>query len=319
MPDRAASIDAFLQGTGWAAAKRMPLAGDLSSRHYTRLLQGNASAILMDAETTMVPFLNMTLWLADHGFAVPGIIDEQASDGLILLEDLGDLSVTKHLENAGKSDEIDPLCVDLLLALRAATPVPDLPAPDASTLVEWTRLADQHYPGISTIDLAPFREVLHACLADGLQTPRTLSLRDFHADNLMWLPDRTGLTRLGLLDYQDAFLTHPCYDLVSYLTDARTQIAPSRRAEVLTHYLNRSGDQPDAFRTAFAAFSAQRNLRILGIFTKSAAMGKAHHLSKLPRVHGYFLEALQHNVFREVREQTIAALPDPTAVQKACV
>lgn len=315
MPDRAASIDALLQSAGWNKAKRIPLAGDLSSRRYTRLVQGDKTAILMDAGANMTPFLTMTRWLADHGFSVPEVFSERAGQGLILLEDLGDISLTKHLESAAVS-EIDPLCVDLLLELRA-TPAPDLPAPDAETLVEWTHLADEHYPGAVTTDLAPFREILYACLTEALKAPLTLSLRDFHADNLMWLANRSDTARLGLLDYQDAFLTNPCYDLVSYLTDARTEVAPSRRADVLTQYLSRSGDESAAFRMAFAAFSAQRNLRILGIFTKSAAMGKAHHLSKLPRVYGYFTEALHHTVFDKVREQTLAALPDPTSVLKA--
>jgi len=316
MRDRAAEIDAFLHSAGWSMAERVPLAGDLSSRKYLRLFKGSETAILMDADTPMTSFRNLTRFLATQGFSVPNIVAEHAEDGLILLEDFGDISLTKHLENGADHAEIDALSVDLLLALRA-TSAPQLASPDASTLVEWTRLADQHYPGTEAEGLAAFREVLHACLSEALQSPMTLSLRDFHADNLMWLSERSGTARLGLLDYQDAFLTHPCYDLMSYLTDARTEVMPQRREKTLSLYIARSGDDADTFRKAFAAFSAQRNLRILGIFAKSASIGKGHHLPKLPRVYRYLAEALEHDVFKDVRDETIAALPDPELVQKA--
>ena len=120
-----------------------------------------------------------------------------------------------------------------------------------------------------------------------------------------------------MLDYQDAFLTHPAYDLVSYLTDARVDIDPERRKKVVAAYLEKSNDDRGAFRTAFAALSAQRNLRILGIFAQGAAHGKPHHLSKLPRVHRYFADALEHPAFQRVREKTLAALPSPAVAIEA--
>lgn len=165
--------------------------------------------------------------------------------------------------------------------------------------------------------LAGFREVLLKLLEDALSGGPTVSLRDFHADNLMWLPDRKGIQRFGLLDYQDAFLTHPAYDLVSFLTDARFDVPKALREATIQTYLDRSGDPAEPFHRAFAAMSAQRNLRILGIFAHGAASGRGHHLDKLPRVHGYFAEALEHPAFDAVRMETLAALPDPNDVIKA--
>lgn len=313
MSERRAAVDAFLSQAGWHSAARQSLAGDLSTRRYERLFKDGASAILMDAEDSMAPFLRMTAWLRDAGVSAPEVLAEDAVNGLILLEDFGDTSINTHIAEKGDATVIDNLCIDLLLALRAQAP-PPLADPDAETLVEWTRLADAFYPGIRTTELDPFRLVLLQALRNILNTPHTISLRDFHADNLMWLPDRPGINALGLLDYQDAFLTHPAYDLVSYLTDARVEVTRSRRNAVITAYLNRSGDNETQFQAAFAALSAQRNLRILGIFAKGARFGKAHHVGKLPRVHSYFVEALEHEIFRDVRNQTIAALPDPNKV-----
>ena len=123
----------------------------------------------------------------------------------------------------------------------------------------------------------------------------------------MWLPERQGIRRHGLLDYQDAILTHPVYDLVSLLTDARRFVSPELREEMIATYIARSGDDADAFRRAFSAFSAQRNLRILGIFARAG-----RHMSLLPNVFQYFSEALDHEMFSRVRDSVRHAVPEPS-------
>lgn len=311
MPDRADQIKAFLSEAGWHDATRTPLAGDLSPRRYARLRRGDEAAILMDADTTMQPFVEIADWLLASGFSAPERVHTDAPAGLLLLEDFGDTSLTQLLAKApDQTEAIHDLCVDLLLALRKA-PRLRRPCPTASELVAWTEIVDTNYPDVDTLRLAGFRAVLTDLLDRALTEPPSMSLRDFHADNMMWLPDREGTRRFGLLDFQDAFLTHPAYDLVSFLTDARTDVPRERRLATLGLYLEKSGDSEDPFRCAFAALSAQRNLRILGIFAKSAATGKKHHLDKLARVHGYFAEALEHPAFDAVRNETLAALPDP--------
>lgn len=317
MTDRHAQIEAFLADAGWESARRLPLAGDLSPRRYSRLRGDRGTAILMDADTTMEPFARITAWLRSAGFSAPEIIAGDPEAGLLLLEDLGELSVNAHLaETPDRTASIHSACVDLLLALRAEA-APALACPDADALVAWTEFAGAHYPGVDSGALAGFRAVLRDLLAEALKEPPAVSLRDFHADNLMWLPDREGIRRFGLLDYQDAFLTHPAYDLVSFLTDARVEVPRALRQATLQAYLDRSNDAEEPFRTVFAAFSAQRNLRILGIFAYGARNGRAHHLGKLPRVHGYFAEALDHPAFDTVRRDTLAALPGPGTVIEA--
>lgn len=309
MLERADQIDGFLEAMGWNNATRTMVAGDMSARKYTRLSLDGKAAILMDADSSQASFVKMTIWLGALGLSVPRIVGAKAEEGLLLLEDLGETSLkavclsTPELEKPLFRD-----CIDVLLRIRKGDP-PALPCPSAKELVDWTRLADDHYPGIETNALFGFRAVLQDALEDALFREPSVSLRDFHTENIMWLPKRQGCRRYGLLDYQDAFLTHPVYDLVSLLTDARKYVPADLREDMILAYLERSGDNAEGFQKAFAAFSAQRNLRILGIFSRA---GK--HVSLLPNVYNYFVDALQHPMFDSVRTNVLDAVKPPKGV-----
>ena len=311
MRDAAAS---FLKSQGWNGVAIQPIAGDVSQRSYFRLSRDGETAVLMDARddrASVSPFLMMTAWLRKAGLSAPEILGADLDNALLLLEDLGPVPASGMMSGRQAQAEVLDACIEVLLAIRT-TPPPPLHCPGAERLCEWTRLADEHYPGADTGALDEFRVALKEILARLLATGCTVSLRDFHADNLMPLPHRKGIARLGLLDYQDAFLTHPVYDLVSLLTDARVALPPAIRARQFERYASVSGDGLAALRTAFAAFSAQRNLRILGIFHRAATdLGKAHHLAKVPRVYRHLMEATEHEVFRDVREILRAGLPAP--------
>lgn len=296
----------FLRAAGWANASATPIAGDMSARRYFRVDDGIASAVLMVADAPMQSFAQMTNWLLEADLSAPEILYGEPEDGLLLLEDFGSRSIKSVLlDEPERTDEIFSECITLLLKIRAIIP-PEIAKPDPSELVKWTRLADTHYPGVVPERLKNFRKVLIDLLENALTVPKSVSLRDFHTENMMWLPDRAGHRRLGLLDYQDAFLTHPAYDLMSLLTDARTWIPQALRENVMAAYLRRSGDEDGAFRTAFAALSAQRNLRILGIFSRAG-----RHLESLPNTYRYFVEALGHPTFDNVRDEVLSAVPAP--------
>lgn len=299
----------ILENTPWETARQSPIAGDLSARRYIRLENAHGeSSVLMNAQDvpdSVAPFVSLTNWLLNAGLSAPKILI--SGRNTLLLEDFGDIKVS-DLE--GEDREIAySIAIDILLHIRAKTP-PSLPQPDAVQLAGLTHMATQ-YPGADADKILAFSSYLETMLALLLQIPATMSLRDFHADNLMWLPDRNGLLRLGLLDYQDAFLTHPVYDLVSLLTDARTDIPPDFQNDMIKTYADRSGDDLEQLTRAFAIFSAQRNLRILGVFSRAANLGKPHHLPKLPRVHRHFSAALKHSVFDPVRDEALAAVPKP--------
>ncbi len=304
MSDRHTQIEDFVSDAGWSAAERQPVSGDMSSRRYLRLSDAGATAILMDADAPMTAFVRMTRWLTKQGLTAPDILAADPDSGLILLEDFGNTSLKSILTGTPDLEtELFEDCITILLTIRAAQP-PELDQPDAVGLVEWTTLTDAHYPGISPKALHPLRERLCAVLSELLAEKATVSLRDFHSENMMWLPERHGHLRLGLLDYQDAFLTHPAYDLMSLLTDARTWISKELRTRVFDRYIERSGDDHTDFARAFAALSIQRNLRILGIFTRAN-----RHLSAIPNTRRYLAEALEHPDFADLRDAALAALP----------
>ncbi len=308
------AVTSFLDSQGWGDAALQPVAGDLSQRSYFRLSAHGRTAMLMDARddrASVPPFLKMTAWLRQAGISAPEILGADAGNALLLLEDLGPAPASGLMPDRAAQEAFLDACVDVLLTIRNTAP-PPLRRPGAGTLCDWTRIADEHYPGADPGALDEFRGALKDILARVLADGRSVALRDFHADNLMPLPRRKGVARLGVLDYQDAFLTHPVYDLVSLLTDARNELPPAARARCVERYAAASGDGPARLRAAFAAFSVQRNLRILGIFHRAARdLGKARHLPRVPRVYRHIMEAAEHESFRDSRAILLAGLPPP--------
>lgn len=300
----------FLIDSGWAGSEKSMVAGDLSSRTYQRLLKERQSAILMDAgndKASTQKFIDMSRWLIKNGYSAPVILAENAGNALIMLEDFGNEQLSKRLD----VDDHMSLCLAFLADVRSK-PAPALPCPSNAELCEMTALAS-HYPGADCAALKQLRHHLLSCLEKvTLDVEPTVSLRDFHTDNIMWLDERPGLQRLGLLDFQDAFLVHPVYDLVSLLTDARREVSQKTRHTGIADYATMTGDDLKALQAAFAVFSVQRNLRILGIFARAALeLGKPHHVPNIPRVYGYLAEALEHPIFEKADFDLLAALPNP--------
>ncbi len=95
--------------------------------------------------------------------------------------------------------------------------------------------------------------------------------RDFFAGNLIWLPQRAGIRRVGVLDFQGAAIGHPAYDLASLLQDARRDIPAAAAEYAIEHYLaTRPELDPAEFRAAYAACAAQRHLRVAGQWVRLA-------------------------------------------------
>jgi len=318
---RQALIAQFLARHGYAAANAAPLAQDASARRYLRLTGGPRPAVLMDAPPpeNVRPFLRIAAHLVGIGLSAPEIIAADSESGLVLEEDLGDplfltsppppnLGPLRGPSPQGEGEvpsdhHLLDAAVDTLVAMQRAAPPPDLPAWDAaamahaalSTLLDWWWPAVFHAP-VPPAAREDFAAALGTLLAPLAHGPRCFVHRDFFAGNLTWLPQRPGLSRVGILDFQSAALGHPAYDLVSLLQDARHDIPQPHADRAVAHYLAARPDvDPDAFHTAYAICAAQRHLRVACQWVRLALRDhRPHYLAHGPRTWRLLQMALHH-------------------------
>lgn len=308
--ERLLEIARFLRGTEWAEARVEPLAGDASARRYFRLHGTTDSAVLMDDPTGAVGrYLAMTGWLRQRGLHAPAILVEAEAQGLLIVEDLGDDLVARVLVRQPEAaPAIYDRIIDLIVDLHAHRPPEFVPALDGPALAEQVALFAE-YPAAAGAPAAGAGvpaaiAALHAELcADALPV---LSLRDFHAENLVWREDAA----LGLLDFQDAVATHPAYELASVLQDARRDVTPDIEEAAIVRYVTATEADYASFRAAYALLGAQRNLRIMGIFTRLCLRdGKDRYLDMMPRV----WTAITRNLAHPALVPLAAALKDVPA------
>ncbi|WP_310496147.1 phosphotransferase [Sandarakinorhabdus sp.] len=264
---------AFLSRHGWGGARIAPLAGDASFRRYFRIHAADgATAVLMDAppdKEDSRPFLAIGKHLHDLGFSAPLPLAAELDIGLVLLEDFGDERVNPVLaRDPGREAAVYEAAVDILAALHDH-PAGDVPPYSEPELLREARLfPDWYLPAVGLAEAPGYDDAWAPLWAAVRAEPAVLTLRDYHADNLMIL-GRPGLRGLGLLDYQDALAGHPAYDLASLLQDIRRIVSPDLEAAMIARYLAaRPGIDAHAFRTAYDILGAQRNIKILGVFTR---------------------------------------------------
>jgi aminoglycoside/choline kinase family phosphotransferase len=320
-----AAAPEFLATHGWGGAEIRPLAGDASFRRYFRVHRGGQTAVLMDAPAQhedLGPFLKVAGHLLDRGFAPPRPLAVDRDNGLLLLEDFGDEKVTPLLAREPERErEVYAQAVDILARLAAAPAPPDLsPYDDQSMAREVLLFTDWYGPAVGLdLDADSFLVAWREAWADVLQAAEEVPitvLRDYHADNLMVLPDGN----LGLLDFQDALAGHPAYDLVSLLQDARRDVSPELEAAMLERYMVTAGiDDPGRFRAHYEVLGAQRNVKILGIFTRLWKRdGKPAYPAMHPRIWGYVERNFRHPATAPVRDWFEAHVP-PECRGDACV
>lgn len=320
MTDRLALSTAFLTLAGWGDAHRAPLAGDASDRRYERLTRGTATAVLMDAPPGKGDDPADFVCIADHlaalGLSPPRIFARDLDRGFLLLEDLGDRLVAREAADAAQVLPLYTLATDVLVHLQAHPAPADLPDLDAQDWANAAAFALDWYAFAATgtaPDSTAFRAELAAVLTQHADGPRVLILRDYHAENLLWLPDRQGLAQLGLLDFQLGQMGQPGYDLVSLLQDARRDVPLDVEAILIRHFAAAKGIDEARFAPAYATLGAQRALRILGIFARLCLKGgKPGYLPLLPRVWGQLQRNLAHPDLSALRTICDRLLPEPT-------
>ena len=323
----------------WRGASIVHLEGDASKRSYARLRDAGKTALLMDAprQADGPPVrdgrsYNRVACLADEDMArafvavgaalraaqlsAPATLASDLDHGLLLLEDLGDRVFGVEIA-AGRSPQAELLraAVDVLVHLRSV-PVPArLPLPDGGSYVlprrdraafeiEIELLLDWYWPAVKGAPApaavrAAFARLWQPVLDRLLALPGGWFLRDFHSPNLIWLPQRVGRRRVGIIDFQDALNEHFAFDLASLLQDARVDVAPALEQELIAYYCAKArAREPTfderAFRRAYVDFGAQRNTRLLGLWARLQARdGKAEYLRHIPRSWGYLARNLR--------------------------
>lgn len=339
---RARALRALLDRSGWDEAARLPMQGDASSRAYERLVKPDGttavlmisparadgppvrdgkpySAIVKLAESVHA-FVGVDRGLRALGFSAPRIFGEDLAEGLLIIEDLGSEPV---VDAGGPRPERYAEAIRLLAKLHATElpgvlPVADgidhvLPRYDLDALLFETELLPDWYgPAIRQTRLShPARAEFVALWAEVLRSVEperpTWTLRDYHSPNLIWLPEREGLERIGVIDFQDAVLGHPAYDVASLLQDARVDASAEFELRLLGLYVReRRARDPDfdmqAFARAYAVLAAQRATKILGIFARlDKRDGKPGYLAHIPRIEGYLTRNLAHPALTRIR------------------
>jgi aminoglycoside/choline kinase family phosphotransferase len=325
MSDRAEERLRFLARHGWGSVAPRALPGDASYRRYFRLEDGPHRVMLMDAPAPLEdvrPFMRLARHLRELGLTAPDILAAEAEAGFLLIEDLGDDTFTRLLDRGANAEELYALAIDVLVHLQRhvrAIDV-DVPAHSAFLLADdgASLITDWYLPAIrgeATNDatraayLAAWHRALDTTLTRG---PRALALRDFHVDNLMILPQRDGLAACGLLDFQDAAIGHPAYDLVSLLEDARRDLAPELvQAMRKRHRTGFPEAASPAFDRAYAVLGAARHARVVGLWARLWKRdGKPDYLRRhLARTWHHLERALEHGALAELRAWFAREIP----------
>ena len=276
------------------------------------------------------PFVKVAAMLRQCGLSAPETWEADEKTGLLLLEDFGDALFANVCSGHPEMEvELYSAAVDALARLHRSSPAGLKPF-DRETCVRESRLFTSWFLPAAT-DRPVSADVEEEFLSlvarafdetcDVSDTDRVIVLRDYHAENIMWLSDRDRERRAGILDFQDAVAGHPAYDLVSLLEDARRDTSESLQESMKRRYIGsmfgfRETEVPTettrAFDAAYAVLGAQRNLRILGVFSRLCVRdGKFTYVDLIPRVWGHLQRDLRHPVLTKLADWTSRTVPPP--------
>jgi aminoglycoside/choline kinase family phosphotransferase len=307
------AVHKFIINAGFEQFRIEAIPGDASKREYYRVHTLNDTYILMDTSSdfeSLQPFMNMDNLLLTHGIRAPIIISSDIQQGLLLLEDFGDNSFTKYLKQSPEQElTLYNSAIDVLVATYKIGSDLKLPKQNKfllnkgiETFLDWyvkNKIPAVIFNQVSS-DLYQIFDKLYPRLP---ALKEVLVHRDYMADNLFWLEKGDGASRIGVIDFQDAILGSPAYDMVSLLEDARRDVDSDVVIAAKKRFLEKLPDlDKSAFDDAYAILSAQRNLRIIGVFTRlNVRDNKPKYLGYLPRVWGYVMETLEHPAMFELK------------------
>ena len=339
----------LLRTSGWSDAKRAFLQGDASSRAYETLENPDGTrAILMISPQrpdgppirygksysaiahlaeNVRPFVALADGLRAYGFSSPRIYGQELDAGLLIVEDLGREGVVddqgpipeRYLEAAAVLASLHSQRLPDTLPVQGAGAYVIPPYDIDALLIEIELLLEWYVPHTKNLVAsgarATFVNLWRQTLNEVIGAPQTWTLRDYHSPNLIWLPEREGLARVGIIDFQDCVLGHPAYDVASLAQDARVTVPEELELKLLAFYSQRRravdpAFDMQAFVRAYSILAAQRATKIVGIFARlNQRDGKPGYLRHLPRVEGYLRKSLQHPALAEIKAWCQANLP----------
>ena len=290
-----------------------PIIGDAGLRDYFRVKTKNSSYIIMDCPpsyTSIEPFIQIANFLNENNFSAPKIIKSDIENGFLILQDFGNLSVKNYLLKHDKEEKktIYHSSIDLLIQLQNTPITKNLKLFDNNLMhKELSVFADYYLPynrgkPTSEDELKEFNEIWHNLLSSQEPTDSGIILRDYHVENMMYLKNKQGIKKLGLLDFQDASIGSPIYDLVSILEDARIDVDRDFALSCVKYYAQKKQVSLQHTLLNYHIVGAQRNLRILGIFARKYLRDKDNtYLQYIPRVLKYIEYDLSHPILNPLK------------------
>mgnify|MGYP001270482149 CR=1 FL=1 len=301
--------NAFLRANNWKPDKIEKLKGDASGRKYFRLYQGEKTVILMNAgveKHKIDSFITMGNYLRSLNLSAPEVFALDQTNGLLLLEDFGNkslFSLATLRPNSNYTLKTYSKIIDTLCVIQSGPKLKDARVYDELLLIKdateyfykWYKTTDHSLKDTEEA-LKKFSAALIPIMKIAWNMNSTLSLRDFHAGNIMLLPNRKGLLKIGLLDFQDALKAPPAYDVMSLLCDARLDLNAELVNKMKRQYLkSQDSIDPEKFHAAYAALGVQRCFRIIGVFSNLAfENGQPHYIKYLPRLWEQVFKHVQH-------------------------
>jgi len=302
-----------------------PVASANATASERRALGYNAVARLAGADCGR--FVAAANYLRSQGLSAPEIYADDIAQGFVLIEDFGDDLFADVLAKGADEPVLYAASADVLAKLHT-TGAPALLPPDrtlfiydeTALLAEVDLLTDWFFPvalgrNADPAEIEEHRALWRNVLAPHLQSSSVFVHRDYHAQNLLWLPERSGVARVGLIDFQDAVAGAKAYDMISLIEDARRDVSPDLGSATAAHYLQTMREQGtpldrQAFAEEMAVFAAQRNAKIIGIFARLYRRdGKPRYLSYLPRVWSYLGSDLEHPALAALKTWYDRAVP----------
>ncbi len=315
--------EAFVKQNGWGGADVFPMKADASARTYARLIDGDKTCLLMDAppeSENLKAYLDVNRYLAHEGLRVPEIYAEDLAKGLALIEDFGSDTFTELLSSGTGELELYELAADVLIHThKLGKPQNiDLPSYDMKTLLREVNLFIEWFvpyvrgTEITEIERTDWSNAWKSVLNNISKDHSVFVYRDFHVDNAMRLGGEKGIAACGLLDFQDALVGSPAYDVVSLIEDARRVVSADTRRLVLARYFNAF---PNIDRIKFlnelATLGAQRHAKVAGIFIRLSERDDKHvYLKHIPHVLRLLDRSLSQSHMAEVREIIHALVPN---------